>query len=79
MGTGRFALKAGETAVVHGRDGGPWVATIDKIEPITPEISQMLRAQVQGEAGLDPAGVQRGVGGGWKMPSGSLGSPSLVP
>ncbi len=46
---GVFALKAGETAVVHGRDGGPWVATIDKIEPITPEISQMLRAQVQGE------------------------------
>ena len=47
--TGVFALKAGETAVVHARDGGPWVATIDKIEPITPEISQMLRAQLQGE------------------------------
>ncbi len=46
---GAFALKAGETAVVRGRDGTPWVATVDKIEPATPEIVQALRAQLQGD------------------------------
>ena len=46
---GAFALKAGETAIVRGRDGKPWVATIDKIEPVKPEVALGLRAQIQSE------------------------------
>ena len=41
-----FNLKAGEVGVVSGRDGNPWVARIDKIEPVSPEISAALRAQL---------------------------------
>lgn len=41
-----FNLKAGEVGVVSGRDGNPWVARIDKIEPVSPEVSAALRAQL---------------------------------
>lgn len=46
---GAFALKTGETAIVRARDGKPWVATVDKVEPVKPEIALALRAQLQGE------------------------------
>ena len=46
---GAFALKAGETGIVRGRDGAPWVATVDKVEPVKPEVAMALRAQLQGE------------------------------
>jgi hypothetical protein len=41
-----FNLKAGEVGVVSGRDGNPWVARVDKIEPASPEVSAALRAQL---------------------------------
>jgi len=41
-----FKLKAGEVGVVSGRDGNPWVARVDKIEPASPEVSAALRAQL---------------------------------
>ncbi len=41
-----FNLKDGEIGVVSGRDGNPWVARIDKIEPVSPEVSTALRAQL---------------------------------
>jgi len=41
-----FNLKAGEVGVLSGRDGNPWVARIDKIEPASPEVSAALRAQL---------------------------------
>jgi PPIC-type PPIASE domain len=41
-----FNLKADEIGVVTGRDGNPWVARIDKIEPVSPEVSAALRAQL---------------------------------
>lgn len=41
-----FNLKADEIGVVIGRDGNPWVARIDKIEPVSPEVSTALRAQL---------------------------------
>jgi peptidyl-prolyl cis-trans isomerase D len=44
-----FGLEAGKASVVRGRDGKPWVALVDKIEPVTPEIATALRAQLQGE------------------------------
>jgi peptidyl-prolyl cis-trans isomerase D len=44
-----FNLKLGETGVVSGRDGAPWVARIDKIEPVTPEVGMALRAQLNSD------------------------------
>lgn len=44
-----FALKAGEVAVVSGRDGNPWVARVDQIEAVTPDIAAAIRAQIGGE------------------------------
>jgi peptidyl-prolyl cis-trans isomerase D len=41
-----FNLKAGEIGVVSGREGNPWVARIDKIEAVSPEVSTALRAQL---------------------------------
>jgi peptidyl-prolyl cis-trans isomerase D len=41
-----FNLKAGEVGVVSGRDGNPWVARVDKIEPASHEVSAALRAQL---------------------------------
>lgn len=45
-----FNLKAGEVGVVNGRDGNPWVARIDAIEPVSPEVGAALRAQLGNEA-----------------------------
>ncbi len=44
--SGAFELKAGETGVVVGQDGNPWVARVEKIEPVTPEVAETLRAQL---------------------------------
>ena len=46
---GAFDLKAGEIGVVSGRDGNPWVARIDKIEPVSPEVGSVLRAQLSSD------------------------------
>ena len=46
---GAFGLKAGETAIVRGRDGKPWVAQVEKIEPVKPEVALGLRGQIQSE------------------------------
>jgi len=44
--SGAFNLKTGETGVVVGRDGNPWVVRVDAIEPVKPEIAETLRAQL---------------------------------
>jgi peptidyl-prolyl cis-trans isomerase D len=44
-----FNLKLGEVGVVNGRDGAPWVARVDKIEPVTPEVGMALRAQLNSD------------------------------
>ena len=41
-----FELKAGETGVVPGQQGEPWVVRVDKIEPVTTATAATLRAQV---------------------------------
>ena len=41
-----FELKAGETGVVPGQQGEPWVVRVDKIEPVTTATAAALRAQV---------------------------------
>lgn len=41
-----FELKLGEIGVVPGRGGEPWVARVEKIEPVTTASAAVLRAQV---------------------------------
>jgi peptidyl-prolyl cis-trans isomerase D len=43
---GAFDLKAGDTAVVNGRNKEPWVVRVDKIDPVTPQAAAALRAQI---------------------------------
>lgn len=43
---GAFELKAGEIGVVVDGDGTPWVARVDSIEPVKPEIAATLQAQI---------------------------------
>ncbi|MFT3724549.1 MAG: peptidyl-prolyl cis-trans isomerase [Hyphomonadaceae bacterium] len=43
---GSFALKQGDVSVVMGGDGVPWVVRVEKIEPVTPAVAAMLRAQI---------------------------------
>ena len=46
---GAFELKVGETGIVTGRGGEPWVVRVEKIEPVTAASAAMLRAQVAPE------------------------------
>ncbi len=44
-----FELKLGDIAVVQGRGGEPWVARVDKIEPVDTAAAAVLRARVAPE------------------------------
>lgn len=44
-----FNLKPGETGVVTGQDGAPWVARVEKVDPVTPQVANVLRAQIGNE------------------------------
>lgn len=43
---GAFELKAGEIGVVTDGEGNPWVARVDAIEPVKPELAATLQAQI---------------------------------
>ncbi len=46
---GAFELKLDEVGIIPGRGGEPWVARVDKIEPVTAANAAILRAQVAPE------------------------------
>ena len=41
-----FALKPSEVAVVRDRQNNPWVARVDKIEAVKPEVAAMMKGQL---------------------------------
>jgi peptidyl-prolyl cis-trans isomerase D len=41
-----FSLKPGEVAVVRDRQNNPWVARVDKIEAVKPEVAAMMKGQL---------------------------------
>ncbi|MDP3736865.1 MAG: SurA N-terminal domain-containing protein [Hyphomonadaceae bacterium] len=41
-----YTMKAGDTAVARGAGGEPWVLRLDKVEPLSPEMEAMMKAQI---------------------------------
>lgn len=41
-----FNLKVGEVGVVNGQNGSVWVARVDSVTPVTPEMAAIVRMQV---------------------------------
>ncbi len=46
---GIFNVGLGETAVVRGQGGVPWIVRVDAIDPVTPETAAMIKAQIEGQ------------------------------